>query len=72
MSYASVAIAPAPLGGLFARFGEFLQRYRVNAAAHRRSVAVARALLRSGDREMMELGRQIMDGCPIEEVFPGC
>jgi hypothetical protein len=71
MSYASIALAPAPEAGLFARFAEFMERRRINAAAQRRSIAVAHALLRSGDHEMMELGRQIMDGRPLEEVFPG-
>jgi hypothetical protein len=69
MSFASVAIAAVPFEGLPGRFSTAVRDWLARSAGCRRSEIVGRSLLKSGDREMMELGRQILGGRPVDEVF---
>jgi hypothetical protein len=69
MSFASVAIAAAPFEGLLSRFSTAVRGWLARHAEHRRREIVGRSLLKSGDREMVELGRQILGGRPLTEIF---
>ncbi len=69
MSFASVAIDATPFEGLLTGFSTAVRGWRARRAERRRCESVGRSLLKSGDREMAELGRQILGGRPLAEVF---
>jgi hypothetical protein len=57
------------MGSLFARVSGGLRHQVARLSERRSNSVVGRALIRSGDPEMMELGRQILGGRPVCEVF---
>jgi hypothetical protein len=59
----------SPMGGFFARVTNGLRQHAARVSERRSNEAVGFALIRSGDPEMMELGRQILGGRPVSEVF---
>jgi len=71
MSFASATMAAVPFEGVPTRFSTVLRDWLARNAERRRSEIAGRALLYSGDPEMVELGRQILGGRPLAEVFAG-
>jgi hypothetical protein len=71
MSYAtaSIGITPAPLEPRMSRMPALGRGWLARFAERRRSLVIARALLRSGDREMVDIANQILGGRPVEEIF---
>ncbi len=65
----NLAFRSSANGGFFARVSTGLRAGVARVVERRSNHVVGQALLRSGDPEMMELGRQILGGRPVSEVF---